>query len=202
MSADPIEFWFDLSSPYAYFAGLEIDALAARHGRTVHWKPFLLGVIFRTTGSSPLTAQPLKGDYARHDWARQARLANVPFVLREDFPLATHLAARMALAAEAEKGMVAAGAYSRRLLDALFVEGANIADASVASALGTSIGLEPAKLVAAADSAEWREALRARCEAAVERGICGSPWLTIGGEPFWGADRLLLADRWLRSGGW
>jgi 2-hydroxychromene-2-carboxylate isomerase len=28
----PIEFWFDFASGYAYFAALEIEALAERHG--------------------------------------------------------------------------------------------------------------------------------------------------------------------------
>ncbi|HYB98699.1 MAG TPA: hypothetical protein VEC57_06135 [Candidatus Limnocylindrales bacterium] len=35
----PIEFWFDFASGYAYFAALEIDALAQRHGpaRSARW---------------------------------------------------------------------------------------------------------------------------------------------------------------------
>src|SRR5262249_35800354 len=36
----PIEFWFDFASGYAYFAALEIEALAERHGRNVLWRPF------------------------------------------------------------------------------------------------------------------------------------------------------------------
>jgi 2-hydroxychromene-2-carboxylate isomerase len=198
----PIEFWFDLTSPYAYFAGLEIDALAARHGRTVHWKAFLLGVVFRTTGSSPLTAQPLKGEYAVRDWRRLARLAEVAFVLRDDFPLRTHLAARMVLAVEATAGVTTAGAFSRRLLGALFADGADIADPSVAAAQGVSLGLDREWLVEVSDANEWREALRRRCEEAVARGICGSPWIMVDEEPFWGSDRLEMADRWLSTGGW
>ena len=31
----PIDFYFDFISPYAYIASTQIDALAARHGRTV-----------------------------------------------------------------------------------------------------------------------------------------------------------------------
>lgn len=198
----PIELWFDLTSPYAYFGGLGIDALAAGHGRTVHWKPFLLGVVFRTTGSSPLTAQPLKGDYAVRDWRRLARLAEVAFVLRDDFPLRTHLAARMALAVEATAGVPTAGAFSRRLLGALFADGADIADPEVAAAQGVSIGLDREWLVAVSNGNEWREALRRRCEDAVARGICGSPWIMVDEEPFWGSDRLDMADRWLSTGGW
>jgi 2-hydroxychromene-2-carboxylate isomerase len=46
--AAPIDFYFDFSSPYGYFAAEKIDA--ARHGRTVHWHPFLLGATFKVTG--------------------------------------------------------------------------------------------------------------------------------------------------------
>jgi 2-hydroxychromene-2-carboxylate isomerase len=77
-SAD-IEFWFDFASGYAYFAVLEIEALAARHYRSVLWRPFCLGSALKITGSSGLSRTPLKGDYARRDWQRLARLKSVAF---------------------------------------------------------------------------------------------------------------------------
>src|SRR3546814_18627250 len=69
----PIDFYFDFSSPYGYLASEQIEALAARHGRTVAWRPILLGVVFQQTGGKPLLDIPLKGGYARHDLARAAR---------------------------------------------------------------------------------------------------------------------------------
>ncbi len=45
----PINFYF-YSSPYGYLGAMKIDALAARHQRTVEWKPILLGAVFRQTG--------------------------------------------------------------------------------------------------------------------------------------------------------
>jgi 2-hydroxychromene-2-carboxylate isomerase len=42
----PIDFYFDFSSPYGYLAGEKIDALAAKHGRSVNWRPMLLGAAF------------------------------------------------------------------------------------------------------------------------------------------------------------
>ena len=61
--SDPIEFYFDFSSPYAYFAAFKIDELAEGFSRDVTWKPTLLGVIMKTTGNTPLTNQPVKRDY-------------------------------------------------------------------------------------------------------------------------------------------
>lgn len=202
MTAERIEFWLDLSSPYAYFAAQDIDALAERYGRQVHWKPFLLGPIFKRTGAKPLTAQPLKGDYARRDWERLARLTGVPFTMRAEFPLRTHIPARMVLAVEEEEGAEPANAFARHLINALFAKGEDIADISTAAAIGEPLGLVPERLAAAADEPRYRDALRQRCDEAEDRGICGAPWLVIDGEPFWGADRLPLAEHWLSTGGW
>ena len=48
--ADPIEFYFDFSSPYGYFASERIDDIAAEFGRGVIWRPYLLSVAFKSTG--------------------------------------------------------------------------------------------------------------------------------------------------------
>src|SRR3546814_6947662 len=74
----PIDFYFDFSSPYGYLASEQIEALAARHGRTVACRPILLGVVFQQTGGQPLLDIPLKGGYARNDLARSARLLGLP----------------------------------------------------------------------------------------------------------------------------
>ena len=81
-----IEFWFDFGSPYAYFGALEIEDVAERYGRTVAWRPFMLGAVFATTGMRLLTETPLRGDYARHDWQRLARKLSAPFALPAGFP--------------------------------------------------------------------------------------------------------------------
>ena len=47
MARTPIDFFFDFSSPYSYIASEWIEALAARHGRTVRWNAVLLGVTFQ-----------------------------------------------------------------------------------------------------------------------------------------------------------
>ena len=65
-----LDFYFDFSSPYGYIASHKIDALAARHGREVEWRPILLGAVMKITGGQPLPNVPLKGHYARLDFVR------------------------------------------------------------------------------------------------------------------------------------
>jgi butyryl-CoA dehydrogenase len=47
---DPVEFWFDFSSPYSYIASERIDELVAKHGRKVKWRPIMLGAAFKASG--------------------------------------------------------------------------------------------------------------------------------------------------------
>src|SRR5262245_48741612 len=92
----PIDFYFDFSSPYGYLASQKIDALAGRYGRAVDWHPFLLGVVFKTTGTQPLTDIPLKGEYSKRDFQRSARYHGLQeFQMPARFPIATQNPARI-----------------------------------------------------------------------------------------------------------
>ena len=51
MSQPVIEFWSDFGSSYAYFASLEVEALAENIGREVAGRPFMLGTAFEVTGA-------------------------------------------------------------------------------------------------------------------------------------------------------
>jgi 2-hydroxychromene-2-carboxylate isomerase len=47
-----------------------------------------------------------------------------------------------------------------------------------------------------------KDRLRQETDAAIERGVFGSPYFIVDGEPFWGNDRIDELDRWLQTGGW
>ena len=111
MPADPalIEFWFDFSSGYAFFAAARITALAERTGRAVLWRPYMLGTAFAVTGARGLSATPLKRDYARRDWARIARAEGLDFRLPEGHPRIALAATRAFYWIEAEALLAAVG---------------------------------------------------------------------------------------------
>ena len=52
------------------------------------------------------------------------------------------------------------------------------------------------------DSEESRTDLRDSVAASLDRGVFGSPFVFVAGEPFWGSDRLEQVDDWLVRGGW
>ena len=196
-----IEFYFDFSSPYGYFASVQVDDLAAEFGRTVAWKPIMIGAAFKESGNSPLIEQPLKGDYSRHDWQRLARLLDVPWVLPEPFPIAT-LAAARAFWWLAERDAALARRFAHAAFHAYFAERRDISAAETVAEVAATLDIDGPALLAAVQDPAIKERLKRETDEAIERGVFGSPFVFVDGEGFWGADRLWMVKRWLERGGW
>ena len=197
----PIEFYFDLSSPYGYLAAQKIDALAAKHGRAVDWRPVLLGVMFKETGMAPLTEIPLKGDYSRRDLARSARFHGIAgFRMPTRFPVPTQAPARIVLWVKARDPALA-GRVAKALFRAYFVDDVDISTPDIAAAVAAKEGVDAAAARAAIDDPAIKDALKTEVAAAIARGVFGSPFIFVDGEPFWGLDRFEQIARWLATGG-
>jgi 2-hydroxychromene-2-carboxylate isomerase len=197
----PIEFWFDFSSPYGYLASHRIDALAAKHGRAADWRPMLLGVAFRQVGTAPLTSFPLKGEYSKRDFARSARFHDIDdFRMPSKFPIATQSAARIMLWIK-QSDPELAKRVAKRLYRAYFFEDADISDPNRVAAIAAAEGVDAAQARAAADDPAVKDLLKRNVDEALARGVFGSPFVFVDGEPFWGLDRFDQIDRWLATGG-
>jgi 2-hydroxychromene-2-carboxylate isomerase len=201
VGAAPIEFWFDFSSAYAYFAAHEIEEVAARHDRSVRWRPYMLGTAFKVTGARGLSSTPLKKEYANHDWRRLARLKGIPFNLPQGHPMVALPATRAFYKVEAIAPTLAPR-FAKAVLDTYYSTGLDTTDAEAVSALAVPLGLDPAEIAAGCLDPAIKDRARAASEEAVARGVFGSPWFFVDGEPFWGHDRLPMMDDWLRRGGW
>jgi 2-hydroxychromene-2-carboxylate isomerase len=198
--SNPIEFFFDFSSPYGYFASTQIEALASKHGREVVWRPFLMGVALKQMNQPPNVQIPLKGDYARHDFDRTARWFGVPFRTPDPFPVATVAAGRAFYWTEAQDPR-RAREVAMALYKAYFVEGIDISNADNVVKIGAGAGLDADALRAGIGEPAVKERLKAVTDEAVRRNIFGSPFIVVDGEPFWGTDRLPQVERWLANGG-
>ncbi len=196
----PLEFHFDFSSPYGYLGSEKIEALAARHGRAVEWRPMLLGAAFKATGSQPLTTIPIKGDYTKRDLPRSARFHRVELRMPDRFPIATQNPARIVVW-QRERDPHRVAALVHALYRAYFVANRDISDPDVAADVAATAGVDRAAARAAIDDPAVKDALRRDVDAALAKGVFGSPFVFADGEPFWGIDRFDQIDRWLAEGG-
>ena len=195
-----IDFYFDFSSPYGYLAARRIEALAAKYDRTVNWRPFLLGVVFKQTGMAPLTQIPIKGDYAKRDFERSARFYGIAFRLPPVFPIASQAPARIVLWAKA-RGPALVAKLVLALYEAYFRDGLDISNPDVAAEIAGKAGVDRVAARACIDDPAIKDLLKREVEQAIQAGVFGSPFVVVDGESFWGHDRFDQLERWLATGG-
>ncbi len=194
-----IDFYFDFSSPYSYVASEWIEALAARHARTVNWKAILLGATFAAAELKSPVSYPIKREYSLRDFERSARFAGVPLRMPEKFPISTQNAARVFWWLHDQRAETASH-WARHCLRAYFARGVDVSDVARLRELAEEFG-------AGADAAEavwndpvWKLRLKTENEKAIAAGVFGAPFFVIDGEPFWGNDRRAQIERWLEKG--
>ncbi len=198
--SEPIDFYFDFTSPYGYFMSEKIDAVAARFERKVRWHPILLGLVFKETGAQAPIGLPLKGPYMARDVLRTGRFLGIPYRHPSKFPLPTQAAGRAYYWLHGQDCGLARR-FAHAVYRALFVEGRDISAPETVIALAADLGANAGVLAAALATPEVKERLQAETAAAIARGVFGSPYVVIDDEPFFGVDRLPQIEMWLEKGG-
>ncbi|MFT8245594.1 2-hydroxychromene-2-carboxylate isomerase [Roseomonas sp. BN140053] len=199
----PVEFFFDFISPFGFLASLRVDALAAAHGREARWQSMLLGVsVLKVMGMQPLPKTPLKGPYLRRDLGRYLRRHGLYLGRDLDRPPANPIPAGRAFHALDARSPELARRVARALLQAYWIEDRDIGDPAIVAAVAGDAGAEAAAVLDAIGSGEGDRLLRAAVDASLNKGVFGSPFFLVDGEPFFGLEKMELLAEWLDSGGW
>lgn len=197
MSTPQVELWYTYGSPYSYLAVERVESLAASAGVAIAWRPFILGPIFQAlhgSSDSPFSRNAPRGSHMWKDVRRRAERHRIAFGHPTEFPRRSLLATRVSLLVENEPWI---GELSKRVFAANFVDDRTIDSADVIGdvlrklAADLSLSIDPAELLARAESPETKQRLRERTDEAMTRGIFGAPTVFVGdGELYWGDDRL------------
>lgn len=187
-----VEFLFDFGSPNAYLAHKVIPQIETRTGAKFVYIPVLLGGIFKLTGNKPpmVAFGGIKNKMAYEQLEMRrfiARHGLASFKFNPHFPVNTVAIMRGAIAAEME-GLLPA--YVDAVFHHMWEEPKKMDDPAVIAAALAESGLDAKKLLAMAEMQEVKDRLRANTENAVERGAFGSPTFFVGGEIYFGKDRL------------
>ena len=192
---EPIRFYFDYLSPYAYIAWTQIHALAERYGRAVEPRPVLFAALLGEHGQKGPAEIPAKRLYVFKDAYRKAHRAGLPPLT----PPPTHpfnpLVALRASTIDREAGV------QRRLIDALYAAtwagGGGVETAEKVARIASGIGLDGEAIVREAGSDEAKARVRTNTEEAIGAGAFGIPSMVVDGELFWGVDSLPHLDDFL-----
>ncbi len=199
--SDSIDFYFDFSSPYSYFAANKIDEITEANDRTVNWKPILLGPVFEATGGSSPIGFSVKGPYSVHDCERMARFMNVQWKMPEKFPIFSVAAARAFYWVD-DTDPDQARLLAKSLFHRLFGEGEDITSGEAVADVAGALHIDREELLAAIADPAIKQRVKDETDTAIELGVFGAPFFIVDGEGFWGSDRMWMVKKWLQRGGW
>jgi 2-hydroxychromene-2-carboxylate isomerase len=199
-----LDCYYSLSSPWAYFAGPQLQDIVRRHKVKLVLKPYDFQAVVPKTGGVPIRTRPEpRRTYHDEELARWGRYLGMPIVTQpahypryavEDKDWNKY-AGWMVIAAQ-QKG-IDASVLSHALLRALWAEERDTSKADVRIAIANENGYDGAALHALERAPATLAQFQEYSDEAERLGVFGAPTFIIHGttERFWGQDRLFFVDR-------
>ncbi len=189
-----IEFFYDYSSPWTYFACTRIEDLCARNGAELVWKPFLVGGVFNKVNPSVYLRRenpiPPKDNYYRKDMADWARYLGIEMIRPSVFPLNSVKALRGAFVA-IDEGKVSE--YSRACFEAYWRDDRDLSQEDVLRDIVTTVGMDADAFFEKIGDDAIKRKLFETTDDLIARGGFGSPTFFVDGDDmYFGNDRFEL----------
>ena len=200
-----LEFFYDCSSPWTYFAFTRILPMAENLGVAITWRPLLVGGVFNAVNQEVYTARQKmfdgenkrRLDYFIKDMADWARLCGVTADIPPGHPISSVKAMRGAFYAE-EQGLIVP--YSRKVFETYWSgDNPDISSDEVMRNICEAVGLDAAGFFKAVNDQRYKDLLRANTDELIARGGYGSPTIFINKDDmYFGNDRPPLVEAALR----
>ena len=185
-------FYYDFNSPYSYLAAERISGLFAEAGvDQPAWQPISFGHILKTTGRRPWSLPP-EGPAPDHlaEVQRRASERGLPEVVYpQGWPIENYSLNPVRAAVYAkETGRVVS--FSLACFRQVFAAGRDMSDVDNVLIAAAACELHPNAVLKGIEMQSVKDALRTATEEALALGVGGIPTVAVGGELFWGDDRL------------
>ena len=187
-----VQFLFDFGSPNAYLCHKVLPAIEARTGARFQYEPVLLGGLFKLANNrSPIEAYAQIPNKLAYELLEMQRFINrhglLKFRMNPHFPVNTLQVMRGAVAAQ-QMGCYAA--YVDAVFAAMWEGGQKMDDPATVACVLAEAGLDADALMQASQLPEVKARLMAHTQAAFDHGAFGAPTFFVGGEMYFGKDRL------------
>ncbi len=207
MAATPdLEFFYDCSSPWTYFAFTRIQPLMQRLALPVRWRPILVGGVFNAVNQELYAAREAmfnspdspRMKYFIKDMQDWADLCGVRTNMPPGHPISSVKAMRGAFYAQ-EQGLLVP--YSEAVFKTYWdSDSPDISSDAVLATVCARVGLDTDAFFTAITDQRYKDLLRQNTDELIARGGFGSPTIFINGDDmYFGNDRLELVEYRLRQ---
>jgi 2-hydroxychromene-2-carboxylate isomerase len=189
-----VEFFFDYSSPWTYYAYSRIETFCADNDAELIWKPFLVGGVFNKVNPSVYNRRdnpiPPKDNYYKKDLADWARYLDIEKNPTAVSPLNSVKSLRGAFVAIEEDKI---GPYSGACFKAYWTDKRDISQESELKEIAISVGMDGDAFIERIGMDEIKKQLFVNTDEIIERGGFGSPTFFVNGDDmYFGNDRFEL----------
>jgi 2-hydroxychromene-2-carboxylate isomerase len=190
-----IEFFFDCSSPWTYFAFEGVQKLAAETGVAIEWRPILVGGVFNSVNPTVYANRerpvPAKAAYFAKDLRDWSNFLNLPIhILPSIFPINSVKAMRGCILVE-EKGLLVQ--FARAVFEAYWRDNLDISNDETLKRLCDKLNIDASWFFDGIASDVIKQRLRANTDELIARGGFGSPTMFLDSrDMYFGNDRLPL----------
>jgi 2-hydroxychromene-2-carboxylate isomerase len=189
-----IEFFYDYSSPWTYFAATRIEEFCARNKAELVWKPFLVGGAFNKVNPSVYQRRenpiPPKDAYYRKDMEDWARFLGLEIVRPSVFPVNSVKALRGAFVA-IEEGTISP--YSKAMFEAYWRDDKDISQEGVLTEIVEACGMNTDDFLTRIANDRIKRNLFETTDELIGRGGFGTPTFFVNEKDmYFGNDRFEL----------
>lgn len=174
--SQPLHWYFDFISPFAYLQWPRVRALMATHALIP--VPVVLAAVLNARGQKGPAEIPGKREFTYRHALWQARQAGLAMRFPPAHPFNPIAALRLCTAAGASSKSVSA------IFDWIWTRGEAGDSVAALTPVALQLGLDPAVM----EDPAIKQALRDQTDAALGAGVFGVPTLAIGDTLFWGND--------------
>jgi 2-hydroxychromene-2-carboxylate isomerase len=200
--APHIDYYASLNSPWTHMGAARIEAMAGAQGASLRVHPVDFGEIFANSGGLPLPKRsPQRQAYRLQELARWRDHLGIPIHIQpKHFPSSEALSAGCVIALRETQGDQPAIKLAHAVLKAVWQRELNPGEPATLAMLIQECGLNPGSVMKLGAEQRWAKQREADTKAALARGVFGAPSYVIGGDIFWGQDRLAFVERRLAQG--
>ncbi len=196
-----LEYFYSAHSFFSYIGSAELIKIAGAAGCRIIHKPFDLRLATEVTGPGPIsgrTPQRRAYFYGR-EMERWAQWRDVAFMQGRPTHHDNDMTIANCMLIAGQKRGLNIDQLAHFLLQAHWVDDADLADTQTLRDLAKKTDIDPDPLLVDANSSQVQAIYQANTQEAIERSVFGAPTYFVDGDMFFGQDRLMMVEHALKT---